>query len=35
MDFMAKYGYPPDILENAPQTVPEQAEVLSDIWVVA
>jgi type I restriction enzyme R subunit len=32
---LRKYGYPPDKQERATQTVLEQAEVLSEMWVVA
>ena len=32
---LRKYGYPPDMQEKATQTVLEQAEVLSEMWVVA
>ena len=32
---LRKYGYPPDKQERATQTVLEQAEVLSEAWVVA
>jgi type I restriction enzyme R subunit len=32
---LRKYGYPPDKQEKATQTVLEQAEVLSETWVVA
>ena len=31
---LRKYGYPPDKQEKATQTVLEQAEVLSQEWVV-
>ena len=30
---LRKYGYPPDKQEKATQTVLEQAEVLSELWV--
>jgi type I restriction enzyme R subunit len=30
---LRKYGYPPDLQEKATQTVLEQAEVLSEMWV--
>jgi type I restriction enzyme R subunit len=30
---LRKYGYPPDKQEKATQTVLEQAEVLSEVWV--
>lgn len=30
---LKKYGYPPDKQEKATQTVLEQAEVLSEMWV--
>ncbi len=32
---LRKFGYPPDMQEKATQTVLEQAEVLSEMWVVA
>ncbi len=32
---LRKYGYPPDLQEKATQTVLEQAEVLSGMWVAA
>ena len=32
---LRKYGYPPDKLERATQTVLGQAEVLSEVWAVA
>jgi type I site-specific restriction-modification system R (restriction) subunit len=32
---LRKHGYPPDKQEKAPQTVLEQAEVLSEIWAGA
>ena len=32
---LRKYGYPPDLQEKATDTVLEQAEVLSGVWVVA
>jgi len=32
---LRKYGYPPDMQEKATQTVLEQAEVLSEMWVDA
>jgi len=28
-----RHGYPPDKQEKAPQTVPEQAKTLSELWV--
>ena len=35
LDFLRKYGYPPDKQEKATQTVLEQAELLSGEWAVA
>jgi type I restriction enzyme R subunit len=32
---LRKHGYPPDKQEKATQTILEQAEVLSEIWVGA
>jgi type I restriction enzyme R subunit len=32
---LRKYGCPPDKQEKATQTVPERAEVLSELWVGA
>jgi type I restriction enzyme R subunit len=32
---LRKFGYPPDKQEKATQTVLEQAEVLSDLWIIS